>query len=536
MLNSYYVLRSLAHEWRQSLAGQVVQDSWTQAAGELCIALGAGDQLSTLSFLTHAPLIGAFVKPGFGRARRNQRSVFRPLNGQEITRISIVEGERILQIETTGNFILQAYLFGPRANVYLMDARGPAIARFRTRLRGLLPSLRPVSMPDSLEEFQVRWAACRPAAPTKVLAAVMPFFDHTLAAEALMRSGLHFAEADRLEHQAAMRLYEAAMDLHHSLLDPSPRIYRDPLVLAACPLTTCTDLPTVKFTTMDAAARAFARQALAQRAFHEAFEPRQKALVARIGKAHRTVERLRKQQNSIVKEAQHRRFGDLLMAAARQPAGASLIELPDLFQGGSPVQIPLDPALNSFENAERYYTKARNIREHRRHLSARLASEEHNMRKLQQDLCLLRSAKTLKQLKALDRESDLTATSAHRSSTPFRRYRLARGYELWVGRNAMESEMLTMKYARPFDLWLHARGVSGAHAVLRLPHRQDKPAVLLLEQAAAIAAWHSKARGSAIVPVIVTPRKYVHRARGGVTGAMTVMREQDVLLVEPALP
>ena len=104
-----------------------------------------------------------------------------------------------------------------------------------------------------------------------------------------------------------------------------------------------------------------------------------------------------------------------------------------------------------------------------------------------------------------------------------------------MGRSAKESEALTLRHARPFDLWLHARGVSGAHAVLRLPGRQSEPSSLLLKKAAAIAAWHSKARGSAMVPVIVTPRKFVRKAKGAPVGQVIVTRE-DVLIVEPGLP
>ena len=95
--------------------------------------------------------------------------------------------------------------------------------------------------------------------------------------------------------------------------------------------------------------------------------------------------------------------------------------------------------------------------------------------------------------------------------------------------------MLTLRHARPFDLWFHARGVSGAHAVLRLPKRDAQPSSYLIEQAAAIAAWHSKARTSSIAPVIVTPKKYVRKVRGTPLGEVTVSRE-EVVMVEPALP
>ena len=82
---------------------------------------------------------------------------------------------------------------------------------------------------------------------------------------------------------------------------------------------------------------------------------------------------------------------------------------------------------------------------------------------------------------------------------------------------------------------MHARGVSGVHVVLRLPHRNAAPGTALIRQAASIAAWFSKARGSNLVPVMVTERKYVRKSKGAPPGAVTVERE-TVLLVEPGLP
>jgi len=118
---------------------------------------------------------------------------------------------------------------------------------------------------------------------------------------------------------------------------------------------------------------------------------------------------------------------------------------------------------------------------------------------------------------------------------PFRRYMLADGYEVWVGRNARQNDRLTLQYARKYDLWMHARGVGGSHTVLRLPGKSVHPPAAVVEQAAAIAAYFSKARTSSMVPVIVTERKYVRKPRKSRPGTVIVERER-VLLVEPVLP
>ncbi|MDX1548798.1 MAG: NFACT RNA binding domain-containing protein [Rhodothermales bacterium] len=118
---------------------------------------------------------------------------------------------------------------------------------------------------------------------------------------------------------------------------------------------------------------------------------------------------------------------------------------------------------------------------------------------------------------------------------PFRRFDLGGGYEVWVGRNARQNDALTFRHARKHDLWMHARGVPGSHAVLRLPNRDAEPPPPLLHRAAAIAAYFSKAQGSSLVPVMVAPRKHVRKPKGAAPGAVVVEREA-VVLVEPALP
>ena len=118
---------------------------------------------------------------------------------------------------------------------------------------------------------------------------------------------------------------------------------------------------------------------------------------------------------------------------------------------------------------------------------------------------------------------------------PYRRFDLGDGYEVWVGRNAKQNDSLTLRDARPFDLWMHARGVAGSHAVLRVKGRNDSPPRPILEKAAAIAAWFSKARTHSMAPVMVTQRKYVRKLKKAAQGAVRVERE-EVIMIEPGLP
>ena len=127
--------------------------------------------------------------------------------------------------------------------------------------------------------------------------------------------------------------------------------------------------------------------------------------------------------------------------------------------------------------------------------------------------------------------SEKRATDRTRRAAPFRTYVSSGGLEIWVGRGAKSNDQLTFRESAPNDVWLHARGATGAHVVLRWS-RDERPPATDLEEAAQLAAWHSRARGSAVVPVDWTRRKYVRKPRGGAPGLVIVARA-DTIMARP---
>jgi predicted ribosome quality control (RQC) complex YloA/Tae2 family protein len=95
--------------------------------------------------------------------------------------------------------------------------------------------------------------------------------------------------------------------------------------------------------------------------------------------------------------------------------------------------------------------------------------------------------------------------------------RTASGSRILVGRNPVENADLTFRVARPNDLWFHAQGIPGAHVVLARDDRTP-PSDEDVERAAALAAFYSKARASAKVPVDYTLRKHVRRQQDAPPG------------------
>jgi len=132
------------------------------------------------------------------------------------------------------------------------------------------------------------------------------------------------------------------------------------------------------------------------------------------------------------------------------------------------------------------------------------------------------------------RPSPAPRVRARKVARPFREYRSSGGLAIWVGRGAASNDQLTFREATPDDVWLHARGVSGAHVVLRWPHATPPPA-RDLEEAATLAAWHSRARGSTVVAVDWTRRRHVRKPRQAAPGSVVAQQTKTVFVRPTAL-
>ena len=113
-------------------------------------------------------------------------------------------------------------------------------------------------------------------------------------------------------------------------------------------------------------------------------------------------------------------------------------------------------------------------------------------------------------------------------------YELPGGFEVLAGKTDADNDLLSLKTAKANDLWFHVHGMPGSHVILRHPD-SDKPDNATVKAAAAIAAWHSKARNAGTVPVSCTEAKHVGKPRGAKPGSVSIKREKTIK-VRPALP
>jgi predicted ribosome quality control (RQC) complex YloA/Tae2 family protein len=252
-----------------------------------------------------------------------------------------------------------------------------------------------------------------------------------------------------------------------------------------------------------------------------------KELDARIKKRNRQLRSSMKRLQAL-DELDYRKNGDLIMANLhRIEKDQSKVELED-FYTGKPVEIKLQKSLSPQKNAERFYQKAKNQHKEVERLESMIEEIESELEDLAEKKHEALHTNDLKRLLKMD----LPSSSQAKEIKPYRRFAFEQ-WEIRVGKNAKDNDELITKYAHKEDLWLHARGVKGSHVIVKSMGKEVPESVI--EHAASLAAFYSKAKASEFVPVIVTTRKYVRKFKGAPPGAVKVDRE-EVMLAEPFNP
>jgi len=125
-----------------------------------------------------------------------------------------------------------------------------------------------------------------------------------------------------------------------------------------------------------------------------------------------------------------------------------------------------------------------------------------------------------------------TPSSPHPQKGRLLTYTLPGGWQVLVGRTDADNDYLSFRVAKPDDWWFHLRGMPGSHVILQGPPGVD-PDRETLQRAAAIAAYHSKARTAGVVAVSGTRVRDVRKPRGAKAGTVQI-RNERVFKVRPA--
>lgn len=231
------------------------------------------------------------------------------------------------------------------------------------------------------------------------------------------------------------------------------------------------------------------------------------------------------------------RYGELLKSHLHEiRKGQETITIVDYYDSALPtLMLPLDPSKDAVWNMEDYFRKYHKFVGAQEHLQPRVDQAQQEVARLEEKLAQLEQgivdpdfSPKPKKISGPPPSPGIRASKDRPTPAQcYRTYISTDGLPILVGKTAKDNDHLTLKVAKPDDLWLHARGTPGSHVVVRLEKGATVPPETL-KDAATLTLWFSDLRKSGKGEVMYTLRKFVKKAKGHKAGTVMVEREKSI--------
>ncbi len=188
-------------------------------------------------------------------------------------------------------------------------------------------------------------------------------------------------------------------------------------------------------------------------------------------------------------------------------------------------EIALDGALTPAENAQRYFSRYAKAKRTFAALEEQTAANDAELDYLESILAAVANCENEQDIKEIRRElreqgylkkeAPKKGKQTVKKSRPMH-FLSSDGFDIYVGKNNIQNDELTLKTARGSDIWLHTKNIPGSHVIVVSGGKEIPDSTLT--EAALLSAFYSKARGSSLVPVDYTQKRNVHKPNGARPG------------------
>lgn len=486
------------------------------------------------------------------------------LQGGRITEVRQKDAERILEIDVEAQNELGfsvcrrliVEIMSKHSNIVLVDLESGKIIdsikrisidvnRYRQLLPGVVYKYPPAQ--DKLPFTEVTTDMSLPHDDRAIMARIAGI-SPSISRE--MLAGCYTShDASVMSVVPARRL----VDILASIEDGSarPRVYVDaegtPREFHVTPLTEFEELDTVYFDTVSECIDYYYSNRVASNMVRQKSMPMLKSVQASLSKALLKKKKLSEDLLNAENSEKYRLYGELLTANLHlvKPGDRSVKVIN--YYDGKELSIPLDEKISAPANAQKYFKKYSKARTAIHEKQSQLEDNEKDIEYLESVIQNIEAAGDVPLLDSIRDELEDTGYLRRRQKASQRkkknrrpeplRYTLSDGTAVLVGRNNIENDWLTMKFASKTDVWMHTKDIPGSHVIVRLEDGRnvnDLTAELVYE-AASIAAYHSKASGSDNVPVDYVPVRYVKKPNGSKPG-MVIFTHNQTVYVTPKLP
>ncbi len=520
---SYYTLKYLMAELEQYLIGAIIIKSLTPRRNVLEIYFENDNERYRIVTDTGNKFLSIFLDHDRPEKRSNVLHFFQHIEHSQIIKLELAENDRLIKLVLNNSEYLIFKLYSSKANIFhIRDSEVTGAFKNESAEVG---KTQPVASPAVL------WRVPDGQLNTKKK---IQYINPLLPREWLN----DIIEIHGLKNKSTSELIEfvkrMTMDIQNN---PSPRILEDGR-FCVLPESLITYPVKERFSSVNEGLRTAYYRGISNTKYKESKDDIVTKLEGNLKGLKKQLKELQEADKNLERADLYERTGHLLMANLHRGTEphSEEIHVENIYENNEPVSIRLKPELDLPGNAQYYYDKAKKARKSYTVALSRISDVENQIKKL---------SRLLQELSQIDYNYDLQKwLKQHREDfenagfssgegniiQPFRKLKIGK-YDLWVGKNAKSNDII-MSSAHKEDIWLHARGVSGSHVVIRMNNTKEYPPKEILSEAASVAAYYSKARGSAMAPVSYTKKKFVRKPKGTPPGLVYLDRE-DVVMVEP---
>lgn len=217
-------------------------------------------------------------------------------------------------------------------------------------------------------------------------------------------------------------------------------------------------------------------------------------------------------------------FGDLIAANMyRLEKGVPYYDLENYYDNNKIIRIPADIMLTPSQNSQKYYKEYRKKQVAESKLNEFINEANDEAHYFESVIDSLSRAETDGEITAIKTElasqgyikKGNDKKKEQKSLKPMH-FKTRDGFDVYVGRNNIMNDKLTMKTAKNYDTWFHVQSAAGSHVICETSGNQISDGAI--HDCAVIAAYFSKARESSNVAVDYTLVKNVRKPNGAKPG------------------
>ncbi len=520
---SYYTLNYLMAELENYLNGAIIIKSLTPRRNVLEIYMENDNKRYRIVTDTGNKSLSIFLDQDRPEKRSNVLHFFEHIEHSQIIKLELAKNDRLIKIVLNNSEYLIFKLYSSKANIFhVRDSE--VIGAFKNE-SAEIGNKAPVASPAIL------WRVPDERMNTKKK---IQYINPLLPREWLN----DIIEIHELKNKSTLELLEFVKRLTLDIQkNPSPRILEDGR-FCLLPESVIPGAVKERFESVNEGLRAAYYRGISTKRYRESKDDIVNKLEGNLNGLKKKLKELQDADKNLERADLYEKTGHLLMANLHRTIEprSEEIQVENIYQNNEPVTVTLKPDLDLPGNAQYYYGKAKKARKSYEVAQSRVSDVENQIKKfnqLLQELSQIRHNYELqKWVKQHQEEFENAGFSSGEGKLvhPFRKLKIGK-YDLWVGKNAKSNDII-MSSAHKEDIWLHARGVSGSHVVIRMNNTKEYPSKEILTEAASVAAYYSKARGSAMAPVSYTKKKFVRKPKGTPPGLVYLDRE-EVVMVEP---